>query len=367
MGPELEPEDRARRPFRISRATKAFLASASFFALVGASPVALAEGRDATSEPNVLPEAKRDERRTSADDGGGYAARTRTRERKRREEAPPPDDDDWLTSSGTSRFAERFYDLGLVTGMGGPVAAPGLSDSIGLTGVRVMENHGYLSKILVFTLMAMGMSNQAYVGSTYSGGYRTDYYRSLTPEEQQAQTAALSSAIDAEYVMELNVYTRGLWGFAPGARQAAGFEFYLGGETVVARGQFPAILQIAGAFSYLGVGALFKPGEGPHGSNGSNATDLHYEDYSYWNVGVMLRAQIPINEWIETYVQWDLNILTLFDVGLSKFKNDGNLFTSPLRVGGLVNLTDRAYLRAHASVNVPGFGLGWGSELGVRF
>jgi hypothetical protein len=42
--------------------------------------------------------------------------------------------------------------------------------------------------------------------------------------------------------------------------------------------------------------------------------------------------------------------------------------TSPLRAGLLLNLTDRAYVKANGSVNVlGGFGLGYGAELGVRF
>jgi hypothetical protein len=284
------------------------------------------------------------------------------------------DDDDWLTSTGTNRFGERFYDLGVFTGMGGPVAAPGADASVGLTGIRVMENHGYLSKILVFTLMAMGMRNNAYVGSSYStdaygNTWRTDYYRSLTPEERAEQEQALSSAVNAEYLMELNVYTRGLWGFAPGSVQAGGFEYYLGGETVIAQGRIPTILQIAGTVSWLGVkNAAFKANEGPNAASSPNAT--HAESYDYLNFGVMLRAMIPVNEWIEASVQWDLNILSFWDLSGSRFKKGETkyLMTSPLRAGLLLNLTDRAYVKANGSVNVlGGFGLGYGAELGVRF
>ena len=340
---------------------------------VASESIAHATETEAAGDDTVLPELTRSERASPRDDDALLGARAPRRERKRpRREAV--DDDDWLVSTGTNRFGERFYDLGVFTGMGGPVAAPGLDGAVGLTGLRVMENHGYLSKFLVFALMAMGMRDSAYVGSSYStdaygNQWRTDYYRSLTPEERATQEAALSSAVNAEYVMELNVYTRGLWGFAPGLRQAGGFEFYLGGETVVAQGRVPTVLQIAGTFSWLGVrGASFKANEGPHAADNPGAT--HAEDYDYWNVGVMLRALIPVNEWIEATVQWDLNVLSFWDMTGSRFKKGetSNLLTSPLRAGVLVNLTDRAYLKGHGSVNVlGGFGLGYGAELGVRF
>lgn len=379
MGHELAPAVAARRPLGLSRASRhgwslgalAALAAIATLGLGEATATAAEADAEASGESAVLPEASRGERWSPRDDGDGFGAR-KARKRPKREVSD--DDETWLTSTGTNRFGERFYDLGVFTGMGGPVAAPGADGSVGLTGIRVMENHGYLSKFLVFTMMAMGMRNNAYVGSSYSrdsygNTWRTDYYRSLTPQERQAQQQALSAAVNAEYVMELNVYTRGLWGFSPGSTQAGGFEYYLGGATVLAEGRIPTILQIAGAFSYLSVSnANFKGGQGPHGADNPNA--VHAESYKYWNVGVMLRAMIPINEWLEASIQWDINILSFWDITGSKFKGGktDNLMSSPLRAGLLLNLTDRAYLKANGSANVlGGFGLGYGAELGVRF
>ncbi len=383
MRHERAPTEAAGRPFGISRGSRqdwsraargatAALAALGMLMLPGASEsLARAADVESSAEGAVLPEATRGERWSPRDDGGAFGAR-KARKRPRHEEVV--DDESWLTSTGTNRFGERFYDLGVFTGMGGPVAAPGADGAIGLTGIRVMENHGYLSKFLVFTMMAMGMRNNAYVGSSYSkdaygNTWRTDYYRSLTPEERAEQQEALSSAVNAEYLMELNVYTRGLWGFAPGVKQAGGFEYYLGGETVVAQGRIPTILQIAGTFAWLGVhDAPFKAGSGPNAA--ANPDAAHTESYEYWNLGVMVRAMIPINEWIEATVQWDLNILSFWDLSGSRFKKGEttNLLTSPLRAGLLVNLTDRAYVKANGSVNVlGGFGLGYGAELGVRF
>jgi hypothetical protein len=80
----------------------------------------------------------------------------------------------------------------------------------------------------------------------------------------------------------------------------------------------------------------------------------------------MVRTIIPITAWAEAYIHWDLNILTLFYKG--SHKESGYVWTSPLRGGLNFNLTDRAYVRAHASINGLGsYGLGWASEIGVRF
>jgi hypothetical protein len=114
-------------------------------------------------------------------------------------------------------------------------------------------------------------------------------------------------------------------------------------------------------------GAAFKPGEGPGNGEGAIATQ-HAEDLYYSNLGVMLRAYVPITAWLEGYAQADLNVLSLFDIGGKKVKEKGYVWTSPLRAGLNVNATDRVYLRAHGSVN--GFGayaLGWQGEVGVRF
>jgi hypothetical protein len=92
----------------------------------------------------------------------------------------------------------------------------------------------------------------------------------------------------------------------------------------------------------------------------------HAEDYSYLNIGAMVRSYIPVNEWFEFTLQWDLNVMSFFQG--SKFKDNGNLYGSPLRIGGLVNLTDRAYVRTYGSVNTfANWGLGWAGEVGVRF
>ncbi len=276
--------------------------------------------------------------------------------------------------TGTGRLAERFYEIAPFYGMGDVLAVNGLNSPVGSTGIRVLENHGYLSKILIGTLMAMGQSDRKYVGSTYGYNYRIDYYRSLTPEERRAQAEAMKAAINSEYVMELAVHTAGLWSVKPGVTQGRGFEFYLGGETSVSsESLYPTILQIAFAMSHVKTDdAEFKAGEGPHGDTISGPAgvlpQIHKESLYYTNVGLMLRLYVPITSFLEVYAHWDANILSLFDLGGKNFKEKGYVWTSPFRAGVILNLTDRAYIRGHGTVNGFGaYGLGWHGEAGVRF
>ncbi|MBI2391869.1 MAG: hypothetical protein HYV09_19920 [Deltaproteobacteria bacterium] len=276
-------------------------------------------------------------------------------------------DEPWVT--GTARLADRFYEGGPFTGAGGPLAINGLESPVALGGVRVLENHGYLSKLFIATLMAMGQGNSRYMGSTYhrdSAGntWRTDYYRPLTPAEREANARAMNAAISAEYVMELTVYSPSLTLANRDERAVAkGFEFYIGGEFPLGKTSgkdLPSIMQIAFVGSHITADGIFKAGEGPY----PQSTTSYRAPLYYSNLGVMVRTIFPITAWAEAYVHWDLNILTLFKQQPEK----GYVWTSPFRAGLNFNITDRAYVRAHGSVN--GFGayaLGWHSELGVRF
>lgn len=285
-------------------------------------------------------------------------------------------DEPWVT--GTARLADRFYEGGPFAGSGGMFAINGLASAVALGGVRVLENHGYLSKLTIATMMAMGQGNSRYVGSTYSrdsagNTWRTDYYRPLTPAEREANARAMNAAISAEYVMELAVYSPSLTaGNRDEKAMAKGFEFYLGGEFPLGQTSgkdLPTIMQIAFVGSHVTTDAFFKPGEGPNGSTppgGTPSTANHRETLYYSNLGVMIRTIFPITTWAEAYVHWDLNILSLF--AKEENRQKGYVWTSPLRAGLNFNLTDRAYVRAHGSINGFGaYGLGWHGELGVRF
>ncbi len=294
-------------------------------------------------------------------------------------EPPPPKkkddqeyDEPWVT--GTARLADRFYEGGPFMGKGGMFAVAGLASDVNLSGVRVLENHGYLSKFTIAMLMAMGQGNSRYVGSSYSrdsagNTWRTDYYRPLTPAEREANARAMQAAISAEYVFEMVVYSPSL---SPVKKEdnksfAKGFELYLGGQTPLGdrTGGLPTILQIAFVGSHVTTDAFFKPGEA--GTPANTVGPLAAKRLYYTNIGVMLRAIIPITTWLEGYVHWDINILSLF-AKQQNFIDKGYVWTSPLRGGINVNLTDRAYVRGHGSINAFGtHGIGWAGEIGVRF
>ncbi|MDX2056044.1 MAG: hypothetical protein SFV15_26820 [Polyangiaceae bacterium] len=279
-------------------------------------------------------------------------------------------------TTGTVRLLEHFYEGGIGYGFNGPLAAEGMDGSIGLTSVRVAENYGNLARLTVGMLVAMGQSDSAYVGSTYGYNYRIDYYRPLTDAERAAQAEQLSDALSGNYVMDLAVYTSGLFGAHSGKAKGKGFEFYLGGMTDLGTvNDLPAVLQITGGMSYLlAHGVPFKAGEGPN-SDAAQAqgmmgvpASIHHETVSYMNFGVMLRAIVPINRYLEGMAQWDANILSLFDTGGKRLKSDGQLWTSPLRVGASVNATDRIFLRGNVSLNGFGsYGFGSYADAGVRF
>ncbi len=297
--------------------------------------------------------------------------------------APPPgggpkQEYDEPLVTGTARLADRFYEVGPFTGAGGPLAVAGLAGLPSLSGVRVLENHGYISKFTIAFLVAMGQGNSRYTGSTYhkdaaGNTWRTDYYRPKTPAEREADRRVMHAAVSAEYVMEMSVYGAMPWGKNDSNYGVArGFELYLGGETTVGgSSDLPIILQIAFVGAYIrGDGVQFKPGQGRSRNNapaGSPANDVFHDLY-YSNFGVMLRANIPITAWVEAYVHWDLNFLTLFDLSGKKMLEKGYVWTSPLRAGINFNITDRAYIRAHGSLNGTSTAtLGYVGEVGLRF
>jgi hypothetical protein len=271
------------------------------------------------------------------------------------------DDDGQPLWTGTTRFASRFYEVGITAGMGGLLYAPD-AGLVGMSGLSIQEHHGLLSKVGVALLVALGQSNSRYVGSTTTveGNYivRRDYYRSLTPEERAAQAAAVAAAINGEYTTTLTVYGRDFLGIGPGATQAAGAEFSLGVDfNTFDIGQLPSVLTIGFYAASLSAPASWK-------SPGSKVSEI-----SYTNLGVVGRWHVPASRYADLFLEWDANVLQLFLAG-DEARASGKLYTSPLKIGAYGHLTDRAYLRGQ--INMGGVGVGDGKigaqlELGVRF
>jgi hypothetical protein len=305
-------------------------------------------------------------------------------------EAPPPapvsTSDEWadsglgfnLSTLGTERFQGRFYEVGLLGGLGGPLAVKGLGSAVSTSGVHVFENRGYVTKFtlgLLVGLAAAAAGNTEHVGSKTEryGDYvvRTDYYRTLTPDEMARRNALAGEAFDDDYAVEVSVYTprAPTVGALSGRQAASGFEFYIGGP-VVPEGSLPVIFQLGFAGSYLGVkDAEFLAGQGPHGQEDAHLTAAHREDFHYANVGAMVRVTFPVTSGFELRAQWDINALQIFSYGgdAAQRVNEGRYYTSPFRLGAVVNVSDRFYGGVTGVLNGLGLhGLGGTAELGFR-
>ena len=274
-----------------------------------------------------------------------------------------------VSAIGTGRYAGRFYEVGAFSGVGGPFSnVKGLVNPIGFSGVRVLENQGYVSKFSLGMLVALaaGMAGDKQLTGSKTerrGDYivRTDYYRQRTPEEMAAIAAAPGAVMDGEYIMELNVYSSGFLGSTKDRPQASGFEFYLG-DRITSSSSQPVSFQWAFAYSKLTVSdALFKAGQGPNATTGTpGATAEHIEKLTYTNLGLMLEFQAPIiGSYLEGFARWDLNVLG---------KNNGqqDLHGHPFRAGLVVNASDRIFGRAYGSVVGFSTNVGWVLEAGVR-
>ena len=280
-----------------------------------------------------------------------------------------------LTTIGTERFQGRFYEVGAFGGLGGVLAVPGLESSVGLGGVHVFENRGYVTKFtmgLATALVVAAAGNTEHVGSKTEqyGGYtvRTDYYRVLTPDEMAERQALAGKAFDDDYAVELFVYaprmpTASLLG---NRNTASGFELYLG-IPLLPEGKLPIVFQWGLCASYVSAtGVTFLGGQGPHGDLEANATAPHVEDFHYANAGVMVRLTVPVTAFAELRAQWDLNALQLFGQD-DDFVRNGISHTSPFRLGAVINLSDRFYGSVTGSLNGFGrHGLGVNAEAGFR-
>ena len=268
----------------------------------------------------------------------------------------------WTT--GTALLGKPYYEVGLGFGLNGPVGAKGELAAIGLTSVRVLENHGYLSRIVLWTLLAMaqGMSR------TSCGPYGHCYTRAPTPEERAREDAALEATFAGRYLMELTVYAPGLFGSYADRPRARGFEYYLGGGFALGSiGKDPAVLQIAFSMASVVVDDVpFAAGQGPNPA-GKDTSDRHLETVKYGNCGVMTRLSLPIGRYLAATLQWDANMLSFWHSS-ERYAKEGSVWTSPVRLGLMLNATDRIFVLGRWSIN--GFGayaLGYALEAGLRF
>jgi hypothetical protein len=268
----------------------------------------------------------------------------------------------WTT--GTALLGKPYYEVGLGFGLNGPVGAKGELASIGLTSVRVLENHGYLSRITLWTLLAMAQA----MGRTSCGPGGHCYTRPPTAEESATEQAALDATFAGRYLMELTVYSPGLFGAYADRPRARGFEYYLGGGmTLGSIGSDPVVLQLAFSMASVVVEDVpFAAGQGPNPTK-ADTSERHLETVKYGNCGIMARLSLPIGRYLAATVQWDSNVLSFWH-SAERYAKDGSVWTSPVRLGLMLNATDRIFALARGSIN--GFGayaLGYSLEAGLRF
>jgi hypothetical protein len=259
--------------------------------------------------------------------------------------------------TGTRRRTGRFNEVGLFVGNVGSLGVPGRASTSPQNGLRFYEHHGYLSKFTLGLIAAMATSGDKVVDSrqtTTVGNtrYEVTRYHYKTAAEREADRQLVESAIDGEYVTELQLYTDGTVGLGSGqAERVRGGDFYIGGMWAGPFvGAYPSILDVAFVYST------------------NHATDVLFTDgrranVEYLNAGLMLRYDLPLASFAELLFQVDLNIY-----GLLAHKQDNRVQGTPLRVGAYLNLTDRLYARPMLTYTTgTSGGPGKLVEVGVRF
>lgn len=286
-----------------------------------------------------------------ADDGEPEAAEE--------EKKPADDSPSWLPEwTGTLRRTGRYNEVGAFIGSTGSLGVSGRSSSSPQMGLRFFEHKGLITKFTMGLLTAIGTSGNKVVDSqeTHTVGnmrVTTTTYHYKTAAEREADRRAVQSAINAEYITELQLYTDGLAGIGENkSDRVRGVDFYIGGMfTGPFVGPYPSVFDVAFLVS-------------SNHANGVSFKDGTQHDVQYTNVGLMLRYHLPITSFFELFAQADVNVYGL----LAKHTDANKVYGTPLRLGAYLNLTDRLYARPIATYTT-GTGNGFGKvvEVGVRF
>ncbi|MFO0746205.1 MAG: hypothetical protein U1F43_11100 [Myxococcota bacterium] len=243
---------------------------------------------------------------------------------------------------------DNYYEVGAAYSLGG-YAFPLSHGDLGATGVRIYERNGFFGKalwtIFIGAAMALGQSNEVYLGSEYGPGYQIDYYREKTYEERAADEAARDQAMDAassnEYQTDIQIF----WP-KDGLGQAKGyilssypFSFNLGSTS-------------------LDIGFQVARVEGPCRRDGAASdTTCHYS-----NFGMPLKWSIPLWSVAMLDFEADLNFLALGD------DDERTVHSHPLKAELTLHPWERIFVRG--GVSLPGFStddLGLHLEAGIRF
>lgn len=273
--------------------------------------------------------------------------------------------------SGTERWGELFFEVGAFRGAGGVVAAPGAA-VVNTGGMRFMENDGFIGKLVALALFSQDSDVQSglhtstrteYVGS---GVYRvTKTSRYVSDEEAAAHNAWADEYNErlrnGRIRTEVNVYSPTLFGLDSSFDGARGWNVKLGRmfyESWFSGSELPGYFYFAANFAYVTAPARWREQREDDGGR-----------IGYTNMGFTFEGIVPLTRFLDSFITFDANILSLAPIFGSKPKRHQR-YTSPLSAGLYIHATDRVYGRAQAILS--GFGVTDGQlsaqfEAGVRF
>jgi hypothetical protein len=279
-----------------------------------------------------------------------------------------------------------YYQGGLTQGLGGYVRADGVAP-FSMSGVRLVERHGFISTALVkvvgFTLMIFGAVASASANSTTTyEGYYTDGGRTFVVEKEtisvnssqaaafQSDVSSMQSAVDAigpGQVEATNDFGSGLWAdftlfdphlalFNREAPGATGYDLAFGTDLKVGT--------LFGLPLVLDLGLAMASIRAPRLDSAAHST------YLYDCFGVMARLHVPLSKFVTFSVDWTLNFYALgYLTAPEALTADGRVVSMPLRANLELHLTDRFFARGSAVLGGIGLTdgkLGLGVDVGVR-
>lgn len=281
-----------------------------------------------------------------------------------------------------------YYQASLVQGLGGYVRADGLSP-FQMSGVRIVERHGFISTVLMKGLMGalaiVGMMGSAYANTSavydgyYTDGGRTFVVESVTLYQTDSQAAqfasdaaamgALVDSVDPGQVAQSNEFGSGLWAdftvfdprlalFNRSNPGASGYELTFGADVKLGMlFGLPVVLDIGLAMASIRAPRVDRP-------NGAPST------YLYDCFGAVGRLHVPLSRFVTFSLEWVLNFYALgYLTAPEELAADGRVVSMPLRANLELHLTDRFFARGSVVLGGLGLGdgrLGFGADLGVR-
>ncbi|MFO0597559.1 MAG: hypothetical protein U0228_19795 [Myxococcaceae bacterium] len=270
-----------------------------------------------------------------------------------------------------------LYEASFVVGAGGLIHAPGL-EPVPLTGIRVTERSGLLSRLLVAFLgnalqglaavKIDSMSRELHRETVIDNGKvyekvtmitTTTFSQTKPPEQVEREQKEFRDSLGGVTWLDLTVYGSDFLGWKRGANGGNGYELSVGFHfELFAFLGLPAILDLGLQLANVRIPMPALPGFGGR-------------ELTWASGGILQRFHLPLTRFATLSLEWIFNFLTI-DYALREDAErwaEGSLNTSPLRLGVEVYATDAVVLRAQAVLGGLGFTdgrLGWLLSAGVR-